>query len=405
MGILWRTIAAFVLALVLYPSSYPAELSADSIDKATPDQRADALSLAYNLDHDQAIALLRKAVKESPEDPAPRRTLASVLWLNMLFTRGAVTVDHYLGSFTRTRVALKDPPADLAAEFKRMVSEALALARKRVKEAPRDPQGHYDLGAALGLEASYIATVEGKLMAGFRAARACFDAHERVLELDPRRNDAALVVGTYRYLIASLPLHMRVLAYVAGFGGGKEKGISLLERAVAGAGEAKTDAMFALILVYNRERRYDDALKVLRQLREMYPRNRLVVLEEGSTALRARRFAEAEAILSDGLTRLARETRPRIPGEEQLWRYKRGAARAGLNRSDAAEDLRAATSAGAQSWVAGRARAELARLALQRGDRTDAAAQASQAETLCRDGNDPVCVEDARKLLRSANGR
>ena len=405
MGRLWRTIAAFVLLVVLYPASYSTELSAEASQPTAQDLRAEALALAYNLDHEQAIALLRKAVSASPGDPAPRRTLASVLWLNMLFSRGAVTVDHYLGSFTKTKVALKDPPADMAAEFRRMVNEALALARRRVTDAPRDPQGHYELGAALGLEASYIATVEGKLMAGFRAARQCFNAHERVLELDARRNDAALVVGTYRYLIASLPVHMRMLAYVVGFGGGKEKGISLLERAAAGGGEARTDAMFALILVYNRERRYDDALKVLKQLREMYPRNRLVILEEASTALRAGRAAQAETILTDGLARLSRETRPRIPGEEHLWRYKRGAARAALKRSDAMDDLRAATSAGAQSWVAGRARNELGRLALGRGDRSDAASQAKLAETLCVDGNDPACVEDARKLLRDANGR
>jgi hypothetical protein len=144
---------------------------------------------------------------------------------------------------------------------------------------------------------------------------------------------------------------------------------------------------------------------VLKQLRELYPRNRLVILEEGSTALRAGRAAQAEAILSEGLARLAHESRPRIPGEEQLWRYKRGAARAALKRPDAVDDLRAATSAGAQSWVAGRARTELGRLSLDRGDRAEAASQARQAELLCVDGNDPVCVEDARKLLRSANGR
>ena len=41
--------------------------------------------------------------------------------------------------------------------------------------------------------------------------------------------------------------------------------------------------------MYNRERRYDDALRVLQELRRLYPRNRLVVLEAGSTALRAGR--------------------------------------------------------------------------------------------------------------------
>ena len=373
--------------------------------RAAPDLRAEALDLAYNLDHEAAVERLRRAVAATPSDAAPRRTLASVLWLNILFSRGAVTADHYLGGFTRTQVALKQPPEHLASEFKRNISGAIALARQRIRTSPRDPQGHYDLGAALGLEASYIATVEGKLLAGFRAARRCYDAHEQVLQLDPSRTDAGLAVGTYRYLVASLPLHMRMLAYVAGFGGGKERGIEMLERAARGSGEARTDAMFALVLVYNRERRFGEALRVLQALREAYPRNRLVVLEQGATALRGGRASEAESILTAGLASLARDTRPRMPGEEKLWRYKRGAARAALGRDDAMDDLVAATSAGAQAWVAGRARTEIARLALKRGDTATVREEARQAEALCSQDNDPACVEDARKLLRNANGR
>ena len=341
----------------------------------------------------------------APDDPAPRRTLASVLWLRMLYSRGAITVDHYLGSFTRTQVELKKPPPDLAAEFNESVAKAIELSRKRIKAAPKDAQAHYDLGAALGLQASYIATVEGRLLAGFRTASSCYSEHERVLELEPSRNDAGLIVGTYRYLVASLPFGMRLLAYVAGFGGGKDRGIELLERAAAGSGEARTDAMFALVLVYNRESRFDDALRILRQLRELYPRNRLVVLEEGSTALRAGRAAEAESMLTRGLDGLAKDPRVKVPGEEQLWRYKRGAARVALKRADAIDDLRAATGSPAQSWVAGRARVEIARLALGRGDPAATITEAREAERLCRDGNDPVCVASAQKLLRDANGR
>ena len=379
--------------------------ASEPVQSSASELRARALELAYNLDHEPAIDLLKQAVAAAPDDPAPHRTLASVLWLNMLFRRGAVTVDHYLGSFSRARVDLKKPPPDLDAEFRKHARRAVELARARVQRAPKDAQARYDLGAALGLEASYIATVEGRLLAGFKAARRCFDEHERVLELDPSRDDAALVVGMYRYVVSTLSLPMRVMAYVAGFGGGKEQGIKLLRRAAAGGGEARTDALFALILVYNRERRHEEALKVLQELRSLYPRNRLVILEAGATALRGGRAAEADRLLSEGLEMLARDTRPRIPGEVALWRYKRGAARAALGRADAGEDLRAATSAEAQAWVAGRARLELARLALKQGDRATAAAHARQSESLCQNGNDPQCVEEARKVSRSAHGR
>jgi tetratricopeptide (TPR) repeat protein len=400
-----RIFTACLAGLVIY-QTIQTSLAAASVPQAPATElRARALELAYNLDHEPAIDLLRKAVASAPDDPAPHRTLASVLWLHMLFLRGAVTVDHYLGSFSRARVEMKKPPLELDAEFRKHVRIAIDLARARVRAAPRDAQARYDLGAALGLEASYIATVEGRLLAGFRAARACFDEHERALELDPNRHDAALVVGMYRYIVSTLSLPMRVLAYVAGFGGGKEEGIRLLRQAAAGKGEARTDALFALVLIHNREKNFDQALEVLRQLQALYPGNRLVLLEAGATALRGKRPAEAERLLSEGLAMLASERRHRIPGEEALWRYKRGAARAALGRADAVDDLNAATAPAAMAWVAGRARVELGRLALRRGDPAAAAAEAAQARLLCTNGNDPQCVEDARSLARSARGR
>jgi tetratricopeptide (TPR) repeat protein len=367
--------------------------------------RRQALDLAYNLDYEPATDLLRQAIAASPADPAPYRTLASVIWQRILHRRGAVTVDHYLGSLSRARVDLKKPPPELDAEFRRTIRRAIELSEAAVSKNRHDATAHYDLGAALGLEASYMATVDGRMLAGFRAARRCYDAHERVLELDPRRNDAALAVGMYRYIVSTLSLPMRALAYVAGFGGGKERGIALVRRAAAGGGEARVDALFALVLIHNREGRYTEALDVLGQLRALYPRNRLVVLEAGATALRGGDAARADAMLTEGLGMLSREKRPPFPGEEQLWRYKRGVARAALGRADALDDLRAATAAGAMNWVAGRARFETGRLALKRGDRRAAASEATRAEALCQNGNDPKCVEQARELRRNADGR
>ena len=142
-------------------------------------------------------------------------------------------------------------------------------------------------------------------------------------------------------------------------------------------------------------------MRVLEELRRLYPRNRLVVLEAGSTALRAGRHDEAVRKLTEGLRMLPADTSRRIPGEEALWRYKRGAALAALKQVDPAlADLRAATSPDAQPWVHGRARVELARLALARGDRATATSEASQAQALCEKGQDPVCVDAAKQLLR-----
>jgi tetratricopeptide (TPR) repeat protein len=373
----------------------------------TPESlRTRAIQLAYEHEHDEAIRLLRRAVTLNPEISLTRRTLASVIWLKILFLRGAVTVDHYLGSFSRSRVDLKKPPAELAADFNSEIAKAIELAEKQVAARPKDARAHYDLGAAVGLQASYIASVDGKLLAGFRAASRAYDEHEKALTLDPGMKDAGLIVGTYRYVVSTLSMPMRMMAYVAGFGGGRERGIRLLQETAAAGIENRTDALFALVLVYNREKRYDEAHKALQELRRLYPRNRLVLLEAGSTALRAGRAAQADTLLTEGLGMLTSSSGPRIPGEEALWRYKRGAARAELGRVDAAsDDLRSATAADAERWVQGRARVELGRVALRRGDRASAASEAKLADSLCQQSNDPVCVEAAKKLLRDVDGR
>ncbi len=388
---LMRIAAAVLLSSVLAVPAAAAQSSRELRQRAS--------DLVYNLDHEDAIRLLRQAVAADPNDSANHRALASAVWLLILFQKGAVTVDHYLGSFTKAAVDMKNPPSELDAEFKRAVGKAIELAEKRVAAAPRDVQAQFDLGTAVGLQASYIASVEGRLMAGFSAARRSYDAQEQVLELDPKRYEAGLIVGTYRYLVSTLSFPMRWMAYVAGFGGGKDKGLRLIEETAAAGGENRTDAEFALVLLYNRERRYDDAMRVLGNLRKRYPRNRLVLLEAGATATRGGRAAEAETLLTEGIEIFGRDSRAKIPGEAALWHYKRGAARVLLKRdADALADLRQAQAGGAATWVQGRAHLEMARLAARQGDKAGAQREAAQAATICRQGNDPICVEEARKI-------
>jgi tetratricopeptide (TPR) repeat protein len=363
--------------------------------------RAKAANAIYSLDHDLALVTFRQAVAADPDDAAAHRGLASALWLSITFRRGNMTVDDYLGRVNRNSAPPPPAPAETAAAFRDEIDRALALARKRVEANPRDADGHYQIGAAFGLRASYIATVDGKALGAFRAAREAYEAHEKVLALDPRRKDAGLTVGTYRYIVSVLALPVRWVAYMAGFGGGKDRGLRMVEEAAAYPGDNQTDARFALLLIYNRERRYDDALKQLEVLRQQFPRNRLLWIESGATSLRAGRAEDAERFLSDGLAKFANDDRPRIFGENALWFYKRGAARAALGRIGEAEaDLRKAASLDGRPWVHGRAHFELGKILLKAGNR-GAALQAFQtAATLCDSDNDGATADEARRLMK-----
>ena len=375
-----------------------ARAEASPASDALRDRAANEL---YNLDSDRAIESYRQAIAADANDAAAYRGLASSLWISLTFQRGNLTVDNYLGTLTRPKVKMPPPPPEIAASFNDAVERALDLARRRLAANPKDANAHYELGAAVGLRASYIATTEGGVVAAFRAAREAYEAHEKVLALDPGRHDAELIVGTYRYIVAALALPMRMMAYVAGFGGGKEKGLQMVGAAADYKGDNQTDARVALVLLDNREQRYDAALRQLSQLRSQYPRNRLFWLESGATCLRAGRAEDAERFLSEGMELLGDDRRPRFFGEEALWYYKRGAARAALGRAaDAELDLGKSLTLEGRNWVKGRAHLERGRLALKSGNRRLAAVELRAAVRLSESDNDGAAADEARRLLK-----
>jgi len=52
-----------------------------------------AFVASHNLDHDQALGHARQAVRLDPDNSRTHRALASVIWLDLLYWRGGMTVD------------------------------------------------------------------------------------------------------------------------------------------------------------------------------------------------------------------------------------------------------------------------------------------------------------------------
>jgi tetratricopeptide (TPR) repeat protein len=371
-------------------------------DETLATLRRSAFDAAYNLDYPEAVRLFDLALARDPNDSATHRARAVATWLHIVFMRGSITVDQYMGGMASKDVELEKPAASDAATFQQHAGKALALAEARLRSQPQDVQALYDDGAALAILASYMATVEGRVGGAFSQARRAFNAHERVMKLDPRRKDAGLVVGTYRYIVSTLPLPLRWMAYVAGFGGDREYGLRLVEDAARYPGDAQFDAKVALLLLYNREGRFKDALAVTDDLIARYPRNRVVVLEAGATAIRARLFAQADRVLSAGLTRLATDPRPKAFGEEATWYYKRALARIPLgNVAGAQADLQRAQSLPARTWVKARIRLEQGKIEDLAGRRQPAQAAYREALRAAEASNDPSTSREARRLLKT----
>ena len=360
-----------------------------------------AFSAAYNLNYDEALRIARQDATARPNDPVAHRTLSTIVWMHILFTRGGITIDHYLGSATSSDIKLPPPPPGPDAEFKEHIQRSIALAEAALKRDPKDVNARYDVGAAYGLLATYSATIEGKVRQAFSAARKAYGSHEWILERAPNRAEAGLVVGSYRYTVALLSMPKRMVAHIVGFGGGKEKGLKLIEGATKSP-LTRTEAQVALALMYSREGRHAEALAVLKVLLAEHPQNRLLQLEVGSAAWRAGRAAEAEAVLTAGLAWHDRDPRPKIGGERAMWIYKRGMARVSLNHLDeASSDLQLALSLKPAGWVRGRIHLELGKVADVRRQRSAALAEYLTAAELCRTYQDPWCQEEAARWRKA----
>jgi len=397
-------IAATVIALSVVVDGQETSIGASATSSASSaaSLRAHGLTLGYDLDHAGALATFKDAIAADRNDPAAYRLAAATAWIELLFEQGAITVDDYLGQ-ARANLSRPQPNAALDRLFHESLRHAIALSEERLRAHPSDADAHYQAGAAYGLLASYTATVEGRLAGSLGSARRAYREHERALALDSRRTDAALTVGLYRYAVSNLSAPLRLLAHLAGFGGERGRALRLVEDAARYPSDAQASALFTLILVYNREARYDDALRVIDDLQHQFPRNRLLYLEAGLTALRARRPAAAKTALEAGLARLSADPRPRAFGEESRWRYAYGSALVSVRDVEPAErELRAALAVAVRDWVRGRVHKELGKLADLAGARVRALDEYAVADRLCRADHDSDCSDEIKALKKTS---
>ena len=187
-----RTAPLAIVCALGTPMSMAAQTGPLPADAA--ELRRAGLDHGYNLDYAEALASFGAAIAADPQDAAAHRLTAATLWMQLLFEQGAVTVEGYMGQ-ARATVARRPPTPALAAAFHDHLHRAISVAERALRERPNDPDAHFQAGAAAGLRASYVATVEGRVKDSIGAGRRAYAEQKRVLSLDPSRADAGLIVG------------------------------------------------------------------------------------------------------------------------------------------------------------------------------------------------------------------
>ncbi|HET6646766.1 MAG TPA: hypothetical protein VFH01_05535 [Pyrinomonadaceae bacterium] len=272
----------FVLTTILLDSSLAygqaKGASAAPAESSMEELRRTGLEALYNLDYEKSRKDFSEIARLYPDHPAGPQLLAARLWAKTLYESRRLQASLYSSESFYTKGDDKVDPK-IVTEFRNLTREAKRLADARLKKNPKDTEALNFLAAIAGLKASFEEAVERRHFAALRDGSEAVDRHREVLKLDPTYVDAELTIGLYDYVVGSLPMPVRLLAGVAGTRGSKKRGLAALERVAKNGRWSRDDAKSVLILLYTREKRYQDVLAIARELSAKYPRNYLYRLE------------------------------------------------------------------------------------------------------------------------------
>ena len=307
-GIMFRRYVLFCIMLL------GACLWAAAADqKLIYDQSTEAL---YNLDFNTAQHGYETLTHDYPDNPDYWNALAASIWLHIMYDQQKLNVESFSGSSLGTKDSRDTVnPAD-EKRLRDTVAIAIDKADAMLKKNPKDVRALYAKGISNATLASFEASAKRSYLSAGSKAKTARDLHQQVLDIDPTFDDARLSVGAFNYVVGVIPGFVRFLLLPLGIrSAGKEVGIKQLETAAARGSHTSTDARMMLIVVYNREKRYDDALKIVNDLHARYPRNFMFELAKASTYGKMKRWDDAartyEEILAkaegkkDGYERLA----------------------------------------------------------------------------------------------------
>jgi len=240
--------------------------------------RRSGLDALYNIDYDKAQRDFKEIVQLFPNHPGGYQLLAARVWIKTLYETRRLQVSLYSKESFYTNGDDKVDPK-IVTEFRNLTRQAKLLAEAKLKQEPKNIEALDFLANTEGLKASFEEAVERRHFAALRDGNDAVEHHREVLKLDPKYVDAQITIGLYEYVVGSLPLPVKIIAGATGYRGSKRRGLQLLEQVAKEGRWSQDDAKTVLVLLYTREKRFADVVKLARELSAKYPGNYLLKLE------------------------------------------------------------------------------------------------------------------------------
>jgi tetratricopeptide (TPR) repeat protein len=233
----------------------------------------------YNLEYDQAIADFETAIAHNPASPDLHNHLAQTIVFREMYRNGALESELVSGANSFLRRPKMNPAPETEKRFLDEIDKAMALSQARLAKSPDDTGAMYALGISYGLRSDYFWVVKKSWRDSLKDATAARRLHNRVSELEPNNVDARLVQGLDDYIVGCLPWGWKMLGFLVGIHGDREKGIRTVQDVARNGTLDRIDAEVFLCALYRRENQPRLAIPLVGDLIRRFPRNYLLRLE------------------------------------------------------------------------------------------------------------------------------
>jgi hypothetical protein len=235
----------------------------------------DGLRALYNFDFPAAHATLNQLIGEHPEQPLPYAFRGAAYLFYELNRLGALESEFLTDDDRLVEKTRPQPDPTVRKQFLQAVADTQQRADAVLKANPTDKEALFSMVLATAVSTDYMALVEKRQIGSLSTAKRSNAYAQRLLKIDPKFYDAYLTTGFSEYMIGSLPFFIRWFIHFDNVGGDKDRGVKNLELVAREGHYLKPLAKVFLGIIDLREKKPQEARRLLAELAHDYPSNPL----------------------------------------------------------------------------------------------------------------------------------
>jgi hypothetical protein len=242
-------------------------------EPATIDQALDRL---YNFDFPKTHEILNRYIAANPQDPQGYAFRASAYLFYELDRMGILEGEFFsTDDWAYDKKKKPVPDAAIRDQFLKALQDTNSRGEAILKTKPDDTGALFALSIAQGVTADYMALIDKRQFGSLSPSKKSNSYAQQLLRADPKFYDAYLTAGFSEYMIGSLPFFVRWFVHFENISGSKEQGKQHLELTAKEGHYFKAFAKILLAIAALREKRPQDAQKLVSELTREYPGNPL----------------------------------------------------------------------------------------------------------------------------------